>query len=45
MTAPAMTPFHIRRTRQSIAWAFRVYPAGIELPATLPELEHTPWRA
>jgi MFS transporter, putative metabolite:H+ symporter len=30
--------------RQSIAWALQVDPQTIELPATLPEAAHTPWR-
>jgi MFS transporter, putative metabolite:H+ symporter len=30
--------------RRSIAWALQVDPQTIELPATLPEAAHTPWR-
>jgi MFS transporter, putative metabolite:H+ symporter len=30
--------------RRSIAWALQVDPQTIELPATLPETQHTPWR-
>src|ERR1700721_2713705 len=30
--------------RASIAWALQVDPATIELPATLPEVPHIPWR-
>src|SRR5271163_349276 len=30
--------------RRSIAWALQVDPETIEVPAELPELEHTPWR-
>ena len=31
--------------RRSIAWALEVDPETIELPTTLPEAPHTPWRA
>ncbi len=30
--------------RRSIAWALQIDPSEIELPATLPEAAHTPWR-
>jgi putative MFS transporter len=30
--------------RSSIAWALQVEPETIDVPAELPELEHTPWR-
>src|SRR5271168_2458987 len=30
--------------RGSIAWALQINPNEIELPATLPEVQHTPWR-
>jgi putative MFS transporter len=30
--------------RRSIAWALQIDPQTIELPATLPEAVHTPWR-
>jgi MFS transporter, putative metabolite:H+ symporter len=30
--------------RRSIAWALQIDPQTIELPASLPELPHTPWR-
>jgi len=30
--------------RRSIAWALQVDPETIEVPAELPEIEHTPWR-
>jgi putative MFS transporter len=30
--------------RASISWALQVDPAKIDLPTTLPEAPHTPWR-
>jgi MFS transporter, putative metabolite:H+ symporter len=30
--------------RQSIAWALQIDPKEIDMPATLPEMHHTPWR-
>jgi MFS transporter, putative metabolite:H+ symporter len=30
--------------RRSIAWALQTDPSNIELPTTLPEVPHTPWR-
>jgi MFS transporter, putative metabolite:H+ symporter len=30
--------------RQSIAWALQLEPEAVEVPAELPELDHTPWR-
>ncbi|HXP03503.1 MAG TPA: MFS transporter, partial [Stellaceae bacterium] len=30
--------------RRSIAWALQIDPNEIELPADLPEMQHTPWR-
>jgi MFS transporter, putative metabolite:H+ symporter len=30
--------------RRSIAWALQIDPNEIELPANLPEIQHTPWR-
>jgi len=29
--------------RRSLAWAIRVDPHGIDLPAALPKIQHTPW--